>query len=73
MSKTVTINLNIEKLPEGVYLATSSDVQGLVAQAKTFEEVVDIAKDVAKTLLRTQKIKTQKQSERIFYPMCVTV
>ncbi len=24
------INLHIEKLPEGVYLATSDDIQGLV-------------------------------------------
>ena len=26
------VNLHIEKLPEGVYLATSDDVQGLIAQ-----------------------------------------
>ncbi len=26
------IQLHIEKLPEGVYLATSEDIQGLVAQ-----------------------------------------
>jgi predicted RNase H-like HicB family nuclease len=29
------IQLHIEKLPEGVYLATSDDVQGLVAQGRT--------------------------------------
>ena len=28
------IRLHIEKLPEGVYLATSEDVQGLIAQAR---------------------------------------
>ena len=26
------VNLHIEKLPEGFYLATSEDIQGLVAQ-----------------------------------------
>ncbi|MBB5208982.1 putative RNase H-like HicB family nuclease [Chiayiivirga flava] len=26
------VNLHIERLPEGVYLATSDDVPGLVAQ-----------------------------------------
>jgi predicted RNase H-like HicB family nuclease len=26
------VNLHIEKLPEGVYLATSEDIPGLVAQ-----------------------------------------
>lgn len=29
------IKLHIEKLPEGLYLATSEDVQGLVAQGRT--------------------------------------
>ena len=28
------INLHIERLPEGVYLATSDEVQGLVAQGR---------------------------------------
>jgi len=44
------ITLNIEKLPEGYYVATTRDVQGLVAQGKTFEETVDIAKDLAQKL-----------------------
>jgi len=49
MKKQVfNINLDIEKLPEGYYLATSKDIQGLVAQAKTFEEVITIAEDLAK-------------------------
>lgn len=32
------IKLHIEKLPEGVYLATSDDIQGLVAQGDTVAE-----------------------------------
>lgn len=28
------VHIHIEKLPEGVYLATSDDVQGLVAQGE---------------------------------------
>ncbi len=32
------INRHIEKLPEGVYLATSNDIQGLVAQGRTLTE-----------------------------------
>lgn len=51
------VNLHIEKLPEGFYLATSDDVQGLVAQGKTLEESLDIAKDVAKQLLQALKRK----------------
>jgi len=49
------VNLHIEKLPESFYLATSDDVQGLVAQGKTLEETLYIAKDVAKQLLQAQK------------------
>ena len=42
--------LRVKKLPEGVYLATSKDVPGLVAQGRTIEEAVEIAKDVARKL-----------------------
>lgn len=46
----VIFNLEIEKLPEGVYLGTSKDVPGLVAQGRTIDETVEIAKDVARKL-----------------------
>jgi predicted RNase H-like HicB family nuclease len=48
------IKLHIEKLPEGVYLATSDDVQGLVAQGRTVAETLEIARDVAKKLIEAQ-------------------
>ena len=47
------VRLHIEKLPEGVYLATSDDVQGLVAQGRTIQETIEIARDVARKLLET--------------------
>lgn len=43
--------LHVEKLPEGVYLATSEDIPGLVAQGRTITETLEIARDVAKKLL----------------------
>lgn len=49
------INLHIEKLPEGVYLATSDEVQGLVAQGRTIQETIEIARDVVKKLLEAQE------------------
>jgi predicted RNase H-like HicB family nuclease len=49
-----TIRIHIEKLPEGVYLATSDEVQGLVAQGRTVTETLEIARDVAKKLLEAQ-------------------
>lgn len=73
MSKTISINLDIEQLPEGCFLATSNDVPGLVAQAKTFEEVVEIAEDLAKKLLSVQKKNSPIPAKRIFYPMQVAI
>lgn len=46
--------LHIEKLPEGVYLATSDSIPGLVAQGRTLSETIEIARDVAKKLLEAQ-------------------
>lgn len=45
------INLHIERLPEGVYLATSNDIQGLLAQGDSIEEAIEIARDVARVLI----------------------
>jgi predicted RNase H-like HicB family nuclease len=49
------INIHIEKLPEGFYLATSESVQGLVAQGRTIAETLEIARDVVKKLLEAQE------------------
>ena len=48
------IELHIEKLPKGFYLATSDSIQGLVAQGRTISETLEIARDVAKKLLEAQ-------------------
>ncbi len=48
------VNLHIEKLPEGVYLAMSDELLGLVAQGRTVAETLEIARDVAKKLLEAQ-------------------
>jgi len=48
------INIHLEKLPEGVYLATSKDLQGLVAQGRTATETLEIARDVARKLIEAQ-------------------
>jgi predicted RNase H-like HicB family nuclease len=46
--------LHIEKLPEGVYLATSDDIPGLVAQGRTIAETIEIARDVARKLVEAE-------------------
>ena len=45
--------LHIEKLPEGVYLATSDELQGLAAQGRTIQKTIEIARDVAKKLIES--------------------
>lgn len=52
-------NLHIEKLPEGLYLATSEDIPGLIAQGRTITETLEIARDVAKKLLEAQAERHQ--------------
>jgi len=44
------IKIQIEKLAEGDYLATSEDFEDLIAQGSTIEETLEIAQDVAKKL-----------------------
>ena len=47
------ISLKIEKLDEGVYLATSDTLQGLVAQGRTIAEAMEIAQDIARKLIES--------------------
>jgi len=70
--------LYIERLPEGVYLATSEDIPGLVAQGRTVTETLEIARDVAKKLLEAQagrrtQVKLTSIQETFNYPLVVGV
>ena len=70
------VKINIEKLPEGYYLATSDDVQGLIAQGRTIEETLEIARDVAKKLIEAQEESLSKLSitdDSFEYPLVVGV
>jgi len=60
------INIHIEKLPEGYFLATSEDIQGLVAQGRTVSETLEIARDVARKLLESQQ---QRKTENKLLPI----
>lgn len=68
------VNLHIEHLPEGVYLATSDDVPGLVAQGRTVTETLEIARDVAKKLIEAQRersgeLRLTELREAFDYPL----
>jgi predicted RNase H-like HicB family nuclease len=70
------VRIHIEKLPEGVYPATSDDIQGLVAQGRTVSETLEIARDVARKLLEAQngpKSETEWEpvADNFDYPLLV--
>ncbi len=70
------LNLNIEKLPEGYYLATSDSIQGLVAQGRTISETLEIARDLAKKLIEAQDYDQNIENlpgfgDRFSYPLIV--
>ena len=48
-----TIRLHVEPLEGGGYLATSPDVQGLVAEGRTITEAVEIAQGLARKILES--------------------
>ena len=50
----LAIQIHVEQLPEGVFLATSDDLPGLVAQGRTVAETLEIARDVARRLLEAR-------------------
>jgi len=70
------VNLHIKKLPEGVYLATSDDMPGLVSQGRTITETLEIARDIAKKLFEAQAErenfpKLKDAGESFDYPLVV--
>ncbi|MGY6528641.1 MAG: DUF1902 domain-containing protein [Cyanobacterium sp.] len=75
------IKLTIEKLveKEEYFIATSKDLQGLVAEGKTIAEVIEIAQDVAKILWELEKennhitSNTQDFPSTFEYPLILEV
>jgi predicted RNase H-like HicB family nuclease len=50
----LAVRIHVEQLPEGLYLATSDDVPGLVAQGRTIAETLELARDVARKLIEAR-------------------
>ncbi len=51
--REIFLNIEMEELPEGGFLATSEDLPGLVAQGRTAAEALEIAQDVARKLIES--------------------
>ena len=62
------LDLVIEKFEEKgdvYYLATSKDVQGLVAQGDTIEDVIEIARSLIVDLTELREKKNRKKNVRL--------
>lgn len=51
----LAIRVHIEELPEGLSLATSDELPGLIAQGRTVSEALEIARDVAGKLIEARR------------------
>jgi predicted RNase H-like HicB family nuclease len=51
----VAIRVQVEELPESLFLATSDELPGLVAQGRTLSETLEIARDVARKLIEARR------------------
>jgi predicted RNase H-like HicB family nuclease len=61
----LAIRIRIEQLPEGLYLATSDELPGLVAQGRTVAESLEIARDVARKLLDAHR----EREDQLLFPI----
>lgn len=53
--RELAIQIQVEELPEGVFLATSEELPGLVAQGRTVSEALEIVRDVARRLIEARR------------------
>jgi len=51
--REVFVEIRLEPLPEGGFLATSEELPGLVAQGRTAAETLEIAQDIARKLVES--------------------
>jgi len=58
----LAVAIRIEKLPGGIYLATSDEIQGLVAQGRTVSETLEIARDVARKLIEARRERDEPEN-----------
>lgn len=67
-----------EEEEEEYFVATSDEIQGLVAEGKTISETVAIAEDLARILLELDRDKERKSTlpaipEQFEYPLIIEV
>jgi predicted RNase H-like HicB family nuclease len=51
----LALQIQVVEVSEGLFLATSNELSGLVAQGRTVAEALDIARDVAKKIIEARR------------------
>ncbi len=51
----MALQIQVVEVSEGLFLATSNELSGLVAQGRTVAEALDIARDVAKKIIEARR------------------
>lgn len=51
----LAVQVQVEQLPKGIFLATSDELPGLAAQGRTVAETLEIARNVAKKLIEARR------------------
>jgi predicted RNase H-like HicB family nuclease len=62
-----TITVVVRRLPEGVWLATSDDLPGLIVETKTREEAIDLSSELALELLNENGVRPDRPSPRFVF------
>lgn len=60
----LAIRIQVEQLSEGMYLGTSDELPGLIAQGRTVAESLEIARDVARKLIEARR----ERDDRLSFP-----
>ncbi len=60
-SKSEALTVTVRELPEGVFLGTSDDLPGLIIEADTRDELIDIARSMAAELLELEGLSPDRR------------
>ena len=63
----LTITVVVRRLPEGVWLATSDDLPGLVVETETREEAIDLSPELALELLNENGERSHRARPRFVF------
>ena len=62
-----TITVVVRRLPEGVWLATSDDLPGLIVETETREEAIDLSPELALELLNESGERSDQPRPRFVF------